>query len=429
MQIQNIPTENLVEYARNPRKNDAVVDKMVSCIKEFGFRIPIVAKSDGTVVDGHLRLKAARKLGLKEVPVVNADDLTEAQIKAFRLVANQSANWAEWDEELLKLEFKDLEDLNYDLELTGFDLEDIQRQLDELEGKTVEEDDFDESEIGQKESPVITKPGDLWILGNHRLLCGDSTKIEDVESLMNGEKADMVFTDPPYNVKVSDISGLGKTKHEEFVMASGEMSEEEFIQFLTDVFTNLATVSKDGSIHYVCMDWKHIYEILSAGRKVYTEFKQLCVWNKGTGGMGAFYRSQHELIFVFKHGSKAHTNNFGLGENGRYRTNVWDYAGMNSFASKDRGKLHKLHPTVKPLELVADAVLDCSSRGELILDLFGGSGTTLMAAEKISRKCCMMEMSPKYCDTIIRRWQNLTGQQAILESTGRTFDSLVNMEG
>ncbi len=429
MQIQNIPTENLVEYARNPRKNDAVVDKMVSCIKEFGFRIPIVAKSDGTIVDGHLRLKAARKMGLKEVPVVNADDLTEAQIKAFRLVANQSANWAEWDEELLKLEFKDLEDLNYDLELTGFDLEDIQRQLDELEGKTVEEDDFDESEIGQKESPVITKPGDLWILGNHRLLCGDSTKIEDVESLMNGEKADMVFTDPPYNVKVSDISGLGKTKHEEFVMASGEMSEEEFIQFLTDVFTNLATVSKDGSIHYVCMDWKHIYEILSAGRKVYTEFKQLCVWNKGKGGMGTFYRSQHELIFVFKHGTASHTNNFGLGENGRYRTNVWEYAGMGSLANKDRDELLKMHPTVKPLALVVDAILDCSNRNELILDLFGGSGTTLMAAEKISRKCCMMEMSPKYCDTIIRRWQNLTGQQAILESTGKTFDSLVNMEG
>lgn len=432
MQIQNIPTENLVEYARNPRKNDAVVDKMVACIKEFGFRIPIVAKSDGTVVDGHLRLKAARKLGLKEVPVVNADDLTEAQIKAFRLVANQSANWAEWDEELLRLEFKDLEDLNYDLELTGFDLEDIQKQLDELEGKTVEEDDFDESEISQNETPVITKPGDLWILGDHRLMCGNSVLIDDVERLMEGKKADMVFTDPPYNVKVSNISGIGKDakdKHEEFVMASGEMSEEEFIQFLMDVFTNLVAVSKDGSIHYICMDWKHIYEIITAGRKAYTEFKQLCVWNKDNGGMGAFYRSKHELIFVFKHGTASHTNNFGLGENGRYRTNVWEYAGMGSLANKDRGDLLKMHPTVKPLALVVDAILDCSNRNELILDLFGGSGTTLIAAEKVGRKCCMMEMSPKYCDTIIRRWQNLTGQQAILESTGKTFDSLIDMEG
>lgn len=432
MQIQNIPTENLVEYARNPRKNDAVVDKMVACIKEFCFRIPIVAKSDGTVVDGHLRLKAARKMGLKEVPVVNADDLTEAQIKAFRLVANQSANWAEWDEELLRLEFKDLEDLNYDLELTGFDLEDIQKQLDELEGKTVEEDDFDESEISQNETPVITKPGDLWILGDHRLMCGNSVLIDDVERLMEGKKADMVFTDPPYNVKVSNISGIGKDakdKHEEFVMASGEMSEEEFIQFLMDVFTNLVAVSKDGSIHYICMDWKHIYEIITAGRKAYTEFKQLCVWNKDNGGMGAFYRSKHELIFVFKHGTASHTNNFGLGENGRYRTNVWEYAGMGSLANKDRGDLLKMHPTVKPLALVVDAILDCSNRNELILDLFGGSGTTLIAAEKVGRKCCMMEMSPKYCDTIIRRWQNLTGQQAILESTGKTFDSLIDMEG
>lgn len=430
MQIQNIPTENLVEYARNPRKNDAVVDKMVACIKEFGFRIPIVAKSDGTVVDGHLRLKAARKLGLKEVPVVNADDLTEAQIKAFRLVANQSANWADWDEELLKLEFKDLEDLNYDLELTGFDLEDIQRQLDVLDGKSIEEDS-DEEIQNEDIKQIITKAGDIWLLGDHRLMCGNSVLIDDVERLIEGKKADMVFTDPPYNVKVSNISGVGKDakdKHEEFVMASGEMSEEEFIQFLTDVFINLAAVSKDGSIHYVCMDWKHIYEIITAGRKAYTEFKQLCVWNKDNGGMGTFYRSKHELIFVFKHGTASHTNNFGLGENGRYRTNVWEYAGMGSLANKDRDELLKMHPTVKPLALIADAILDCSNRNELILDLFGGSGTTLMAAEKVGRKCCMMEMSPKYCDTIVRRWQKLTGQQAILESTGKTFDSLIEAE-
>jgi DNA modification methylase len=263
-------------------------------------------------------------------------------------------------------------------------------------------------------------------------MCGNSVLIDDVERLMEGKKADMVFTDPPYNVKVSNISGIGKDakdKHEEFVMASGEMSEEEFIQFLMDVFTNLVAVSKDGSIHYICMDWKHIYEIITAGKKAYTEFKQLCVWNKDNGGMGAFYRSKHELIFVFKHGTASHTNNFGLGENGRYRTNVWEYAGMGSLANKDRGDLLKMHPSVKPLALVVDAILDCSNRNELILDLFGGSGTTLIAAEKVGRKCCMMEMSPKYCDTIIRRWQNLTGQQAILESTGKTFDSLIDMEG
>lgn len=386
------------EYARNPRKNDAVVDEMVACIKEFGFRIPIVAKSDGSVVDGHLRLKAAKKLGLKEVPVVVAD-------------------WAEWNEELLRLELE--EDTNFDLNLTGFDLDEIDRLLQQ---------DKKESAIAESsvddEQPIISKAGDLWLLGEHRLLCGDSTKIEDVKRLMNGHVADMIFTDPPYNVKVSNISGLGKIHHREFAMASGEMTEQEFIDFLSSVFSNLATVSKDGSIHYICMDWKHIYEIIVAGRNSYTEFKQLCVWNKGTGGMGTFYRSQHELIFVFKNGTAKHTNNFELGENGRYRTNVWNYAGMNNFATDDRDELLKMHPTVKPLQLVIDAILDCSHYGETILDLFGGSGTTLIASEETHRKCCMMELDPKYVDTIVRRWQKHTGKQAIHAESGKTFDEL-----
>lgn len=226
-----VPTDSLIEYVRNPRKNDAVVDRMVSCIKEFGFRIPIVAKSDGSVVDGHLRLKAAKKLGLKEVPIVIADDLSEAQIKAFRLIANQSANWAEWDEELLKLEFEELKDLNFDLNLTGFDLGEVDRLLSE--DKEIQEDDFKE-EVS-KNKPVISQAGDLWLLGEHRLLCGNSIIKTDVEKLMDGRVADMVFTDPPYNVKVSSISGLGATHHSEFPMASGEMSDKEFFEFLTNV--------------------------------------------------------------------------------------------------------------------------------------------------------------------------------------------------
>ena len=413
LQYNIVSTDSLIEYARNPRKNDAVVDKMVACIKEFGFRIPIVAKSDGSVVDGHLRLKAAKKLGLKEVPVVIADDLSEAQVKAFRLVANQSANWAEWDEELLRLELEELQDANFDLNLTGFDLDEIDRLLQQ--DKNTEKSAIAETPIDD-ERPIISKVGDLWLL--------DATKLEDVKRLMNGHVADMIFTDPPYNVKVSDISGLGKIHHQEFAMASGEMTEQEFIDFLSSVFSNLATVSKDGSIHYICMDWKHIYEIIVAGRNSYTEFKQLCVWNKGTGGMGTFYRSQHELIFVFKNGTAKHTNNFELGENGRYRTNVWDYAGMNNFATDDRDELLKMHPTVKPLQLVIDAILDCSNYGETILDLFGGSGTTLIASEETHRKCCMMELDPKYVDTIVRRWQKHTGKQAIHAESGKMFDEL-----
>ena len=420
LQFKISPIDSLVEYARNPRKNDAVVDRMVSCIKEFGFRIPIVAKSDGTVVDGHLRLKAARKLGMKDVPVVIADDLSDAQIKAFRLLANQSANWAEWDEELLKLEFEDLKNADFDLELTGFDLNEIEKFL---RNDDVQEDDFEETQIAEDQS-IITKPGDLWLLGEHRLLCGDSTKSDNVQKLMNSDIADMVFTDPPYNVQVSRISGKGSTKHDEFSMASGEMSEAEFVEFLEKIFSNLTAFSKNGSIHYVCMDWKHIYEIISAGREKYSEFKQLCVWNKGSGGMGSFYRSQHELIFVFKNGTEKHTNNFELGQFGRNRTNVWDYAGMNSFSAENRDDLLKVHPTVKPLRLVADAILDCSNHGEIILDLFGGSGTTLIACEETNRKCRMMEFEPKYCDVIIKRWQKNTGQQAIHAEFGRNFDEL-----
>jgi DNA modification methylase len=420
MEIRTLKIEDLIEYARNPRKNDAVVDRMVGCIKEFGFRIPIVAKSDGFVVDGHLRLKAAKKLGMTEVPVVIADDLTDAQIKAFRLIANQSANWADWDEELLKLELEDLKNLNFDLDLTGFDLSEVERLLRNDE---IEEDNYDE--MPAEDIPVVSKLGDLWILGGHRLLCGDSTKIEDVKKLMAGKMADMVFCDPPYNVRINNIIGLGSVHHDEFAMASGEMTEDEFINFLMIVFKNLVAVSKDGSIHYICMDWKHIYEITVAGRNTYTEFKQLCVWNKDNGGMGSFYRSKHELIFVFKNGTAAHMNNFELGQHERYRTNVWDYSGMNSYSGRDSdNELLKMHPTVKPVKLVADAILDCSLNGELILDLFGGSGTTLIACEETDRRCCIMELDPKYVDTIIRRRQKHTNQNAILESTGKTFDEI-----
>lgn len=442
MQIKTFKTEDLIEYARNPRKNDDVVDKMVSCIKEFGFKIPIVAKSDGSVVDGHLRLKAARKLGLIDVPVVIADDLTDAQIKAFRLVANQSANWAEWNDELLKLELEDLKNLKFDLELTGFDLAEIESFLNK--DRKIIEDELDDEELQNEPVEPISKLGDLWILGNssvepvHRLLCGDSTKIEDVKTLMAGELADMVFCDPPYNLKINNIIGLGSAHHEEFQMASGEMTEAEFIDFLTVVFKNLVAVSKDGTIHYQCMDWKHIYEIMVAGRSAYSEFKQLCVWNKNNGGMGTFYRSKHELIFVFKNGTAKHTNNFDLGQYGRYRSNVWDYDCINNFSNCERVKkedgsevyganeLLKIHPTVKPVQLVADAVLDCSTQGDLILDLFGGSGTTLIACEQTDRKCAIMEIDPKYVDTIIRRWQKHTGKQAILESLGKTFEEVAS---
>lgn len=408
MQIQNIPTENLVEYARNPRKNDAVVDKMVACIKEFGFRIPIVAKSDGTVVDGHLRLKAARKMGLKEVPVVNADDLTEAQIKAFRLVANQSANWAEWDEELLKLEFKDLEDLNYDLELTGFDLEDIQKQLDELEGKTVEEDDFDESEISQEETPVITKPGDLWILGDHRLLCGDSTKIEDIERLMNGAKVNMVFTDPPYGMGL-DTNYYNSCK-QPFIKGNKKWNSINHEKRLVDEFSSVM-------ISTIFDVFKDVNEIFLWGADYYAELLPnrndgcFIVWDKrdeNIENIDKIFGSCFELCWSKK----------------KHKRSIVRIKWCGLFGSENEFDRKRQHPTQKPIALSRWFLEKYSKENQLIVDLYGGSGCTLLGCEQLNRKCYMMEIDPKYCDVIIRRWQKLTGRAAVLEATGKTFDEI-----
>ena len=378
LKYQTFKTNKLIEYARNPRKNNFVVDRMVSCIKEFGFRIPIVAKSDGTVVDGHLRLKAARKLGLEEVPVVIADDLSEAQIKAFRLVANQSANWAEWNEEFLRLELLDLKEMDFDLDLTGFDMSEVDRLIQA--NREIHDDDFEEDETVESES-AITKQGDLWILGKHRLLSAAPTDQNAMKQLMNGKDADMIFTDAP-------------------------QSDESFEKAIK----NMISCSKDGSIHYICAGWQRMYEIISIARNYYSEFKQLCFWKKDRAKPNELYDDQHELIFVFKNGEEKHINNFHLGETGRYRTNVWSYS-ENSCGEK-------------PVPLIADAILDCSHDENIILDPFGKSGTTLIACEETDRICYMMESDPKLVDAIIRRWQRHTGEFAILDSNGKSFEEL-----
>lgn len=258
----------------------------------------------------------------------------------------------------------------------------------------------------------------------HRLICDDSTDLATFETLMAGEQAQMVFTDAPYNVPVNGhICGLGKVKHHEFVMGSGEMSREEFTSFLTTVMQNLSNHSADGSIHFHCMDWRHMGEILEAGEKSYDTLKNLVVWNKDNGRMGSFYRSKHELIFVFKKGSTPHINTFELGQHGRYRTNVWDYAGVNSMRA-GRGEELAMHPTVKPVAMVADAMLDCSKHGGIVLDAFSGSGTTIMAAEQTGRAARAIELDPRYVDVAVRRWQKHSGQSAILNGSGVTFDAV-----
>jgi DNA modification methylase len=276
-------------------------------------------------------------------------------------------------------------------------------------------------------SPV-SKIGDLWHLDRNRLLCGSALDSAAFAVLMGEERAAIVFTDPPYNVPINGhASGLGAIHHRPFPMASGEMDQGEYTAFLARACRNLATFSFDGSIHFVCMDWRHLDELLAAGRDAYGELINLCVWTKDNGGMGSLYRSQHELVFVFKHGRSGHRNNVQLGQFGRNRSNVWRYPGANSFARcGEEGNLLALHPTVKPVAMVADAILDCSARGEIVLDAFLGSGTTVIAAERTGRRCYGLELDPAYVDTIIRRWQTLTGGSARHAASDRCFDDLAD---
>ena len=320
----------------------------------------------------------------------------------------------------LELQYLSELDLDFDLTITGFETAEIDVLIQGLDtsapsGEADEIPEIDES------VPPTSRIGDLWMLGRHRLLCADATKAESFERLLQGQKAQMVFIDPPYNVPINgNVCGSGSIKHREFAMAAGEMSEAEFSDFLKIIFGHLVSYSVPGSIHFVCMDWRHILELLSAGRTEYTELKNLCVWNKDNGGMGSLYRSKHELIFVFKNGSEPHINNIELGRHGRYRTNVWDYAGINSLRE---GRLDELamHPTVKPVALVADANMDCSERDGIVLDCFGGSGTTLIAAEKTGRRGYLIEVDPSYVDVTIKRFEKLTGEEAVHAETGLSF--------
>jgi DNA modification methylase len=364
-------------------------------------------------------------LGIQEVPTIRLDHLTEAQAKAFLIADNRLTEIAVWDDQLLAQQLMDLAevDLSFSVEVTGFTMGEIDLKIEGLSPINEEKEDAVDKLPPLPTGPPVTSPGDLWLLNRHRLLCGNALEAADYRLLMNGKMAAMIFSDPPYNVKIDGhVSGLGSIHHREFAMAAGEMTETEFISFLTRACALMARFSSDGSIHFICIDWRHLSELLEAGRLAYTELKNLCVWAKDNAGMGSLYRSQHELVFVFKHGRAAHRNNIELGRHGRYRSNVWRYPGGNSFSRKtDEGNLLAIHPTVKPVAMVADAILDCSARGDIVLDPFLGSGTTLLAAERTGRLSYGLELDPVYVDTAIRRWRNMTGEDAIDAVTGKTF--------
>jgi DNA modification methylase len=412
VRYQNV--EALKPYRGNARTHsDKQITQIAASIGKFGFNNPVLVDGDNRIVAGHGRVAAAKRLGLDNVPTIRLDHLSDGERRAYVIADNRLAELAGWDRDILRIELQGLADLDlgFDLEITGFDTAELDLLLDDESGSGAPDpaDEIPPPDTG----PALTRPGDIWLMGDHRLLCGDARNSSSIEQLMAGEIARMVFTDPPYNVKIDGhVGGAGKTKHREFAMATGEMSQDQFTRFLTDALGHMAGVSCDGAIHFVCMDWRHMSELLAAGTVVYDELKNLIVWAKTNGGMGTFYRSQHELIFVFKKGQAAHINTFGLGETGRYRTNVWEYPGINTFRNGRDDEL-AMHPTVKPVALVADAIKDVSRRGDIVLDAFGGSGTTLIAAEKTGRKARLLELDPIYCDVICRRFQAYTGEPAL----------------
>jgi DNA modification methylase len=356
---------------------------------------------------------------MQTVPCLRIDRMSAAEKRAYILADNKIALNAGWDEELLALELKELSasDLDFDIELTGFSIAEVDHLIEGLAHEEAGDPADDILPQLNAEQPRC-RLGDIWQLGPHRLICGDARDPALVAALMTGEKAEMVFTDPPYNVPIDgNVGGKGAIKHREFAMAAAEMSAKEFIAFLAAAFRNLAAHSIDGTIHFISMDWRHVAEILQAAEGVYSEPKNLIVWVKDNGGIGTFYRSRHELIFAFKVGSMPHINSFELGQHGRYRTNVWQYRGVNTFRA---GRLEELelHPTVKPVAMIADAIKDVSRRNGAVLDLFAGSGSTLIAAHKTGRRAFLCEFDPIYCDRIIRRWEAYAKDDAELVACG-----------
>lgn len=424
MKIEYAPLSELRPHPNNARTHSKKqIRQIAKSIEKFGFCNPVLVDDTRQIIAGHGRVEAAKLLGIDAVPTCQLLHLSDADKRAYILADNKLAEKAGWDRELLAIELQGLIELDVDIELTGFETAEIDFILEETREASGAPTGPEDKAPAPSPGPAVSQTGDLWLLGKHRLLCGDARDKTAYDRLLEGAKAEFVFTDPPYNVAIDgNVCGLGRVRHREFAMAAGEMSEAEFTAFLQAVFALLIENTVDGSIHQICMDWRHLWEMLGAGRTIYNELKNLCVWNKTNAGMGSFYRSKHELVFVWKSGTAAHINNFELGQHGRHRTNVWDYPGISTMRAGRMDEL-AMHPTVKPTALVADAMKDCSRRGGLVLDPFCGSGTILLAAERTGRKARALEIDSHYVDVAVRRWQAYSGKPAILAGSGNTFEA------
>jgi DNA modification methylase len=420
LQIEEIPINQLKRNARGPRVHpDKQIVMLARNIDTFGFLVPCVIDENNRLLSGNARVVAAERLGMKTIPVIRVRHLSDAEKRAFIIADAKLAELGSWEPDLLRGELQFFTDLNvdFDFSVIGFETAEVDIIL---------ESSADAAEDGVPTCVVhgqqaVSRIGDLWRAERHRIYCGDALATDSYDALLDGVRARLVFTDPPYNVPIrGHVGGAGGVQHREFPMASGEMGSDQFSSFLAHIAKNLATYSLDGSLHYICMDWRHCQEILVAGKASYSELKNICVWYKTNAGMGSLYHSQHELVLVFKNGTAPHINNINLGVHGRNRSNVWCYAGINSFG-KHRGELLAMHPTVKPVALVADVIRDASARGDLVLDAFGGSGSTLIAAERTKRRAALIEIDPLYVDSAIRRWQAFTGKQAVCARSWATF--------
>jgi DNA modification methylase len=424
LEVRMVPIGRLKPSPRNARTHSKKqIEQIISSIRRFGWTYPILIDEFGNILCGVGRWLAAQKLKLVEVPVITIIGLSDTKKRALVLADNKIAANAGWDRKILAAELGELAvllpEIDLSVRITGFEA----AEIDSLMGDLVDPERDPADELPQLAAKSVSQRGDLWQLGHHRLYCGDACEEADVRAVMGRGLAAAIFADPPFNDRISSLVSRGKIKHREFAFASGEMTPPQFIAFLKKWMRLTTQFSEDGSIHFICMDWRHLAEILDAGGEVYSELKNVVVWAKSNAGQGSFYRSQHEFILVFKNGDASHQNNVELGRHGRNRSNVWMYAGVNTFRA---GRLDELavHPTVKPVALVADAMRDCSRRGEIVLDPFMGSGTTILAAEKVGRRAYGLEIDPLYIDVAVKRWQDFTKRDAILKATGQTFDEV-----
>jgi DNA modification methylase len=427
------PTHAIISIDRiktNPRNarthSKRQIRKIAESMRRFGVTAPLLVDEHNMLIAGHGRLEAAKLRGLSTVPVIVIRGLSDAKKRALMLADNRIAQDAGWDLERLAEELAELPELLVDdgleISVTGFEPAEIDRLSADFEDES--RDPVDDVDVDGLDGPATTRMGDLWQLGRHRLSCGDARHRDDLAALLGDEKAHMAFLDPPYNVKISGVVGRGARKHREFTMASGEMDPAAFVAFLGESLSTAAQFSSDGAVHFVCMDWRHIAELVKAGQIAYGAMLNLIAWVKTNAGQGSFYRSQHELIGVFRVGSEPHLNTIELGRYGRDRSNVWRYAGANTFR---KGRLEDLcgHPTVKPVAMIADAIKDCTRRDQIVLDTFCGSGATLLAAERVGRQGRGLEIDPAYVDLAIRRWQSFTGRDAVHTASGLTFEEMV----